>query len=120
MGLPILPITEPYSGFGSYGTVIYTLFEPAPAFEWMGDGLYWLHDIIFWFAWISLVAATFNAIPMVPLDGGYIFRDGILMIVRRIVKDNKRAEEITAMAVSAVSMVVLFTLVMVILGPYLF
>ena len=116
--LPVIPI-EPYSGPGSYGTLVHTMLEPAPGWEWAGDGLYWVHDLLFWVGWISLAAAVFNALPMVPLDGGYVFRDGVFMLVRRLFRDQKKAEYLTAVVVSAMSGLIFFALVLMIIGPYI-
>ncbi|MDD4253865.1 MAG: site-2 protease family protein [Methanofollis sp.] len=32
---------------------------------------------LFWSAWININVGIFNAIPMVPLDGGYILKEGV-------------------------------------------
>ncbi|QSZ66838.1 PDZ domain-containing protein [Methanofollis aquaemaris] len=33
--------------------------------------------LLFWMAWININVGIFNAIPMLPLDGGYILKEGL-------------------------------------------
>jgi membrane-associated protease RseP (regulator of RpoE activity) len=78
--------------------------------------LFWgfLH-LIFWTGWINLVVGTFNAIPMVPLDGGYIMREGIASFMKK-----RGWERFTDNLVLTISWAMLFLLVSVIAIPYLF
>jgi membrane-associated protease RseP (regulator of RpoE activity) len=45
---------------------------------------YWIViQFLFWCGWFNLVVGTFNALPLVPLDGGYILREGVDRIMDR-------------------------------------
>ena len=46
-------------------------------------GFWDLIHLLFWCAWINLNVGIFNAIPMVPLDGGYIFKEGVDRLLDR-------------------------------------
>ncbi len=77
---------------------------------------YWqVIHILFWSGFINLAAGLFNALPMIPLDGGYIFKEGVERVLRR-----QGLAQYTDSIVGLVStgmvvlMVALFTL------PYLF
>ena len=50
---------------------------PAPAFWIFVNSLYWLF-------WLNAMLGATNALPAVPLDGGYIFKDGIESLVVRL------------------------------------
>jgi len=52
---------------------------PAPLFWILVNALYWLF-------WLNLMLGATNALPAVPLDGGYIFKDGIESLVSRLRK----------------------------------
>ncbi|MCJ7742926.1 MAG: site-2 protease family protein, partial [Methanoregula sp.] len=39
--------------------------------------------LLFWCAWININVGIFNAIPMIPLDGGYIFKEGVDRLLDR-------------------------------------
>ena len=40
----------------------------------------------YWLFWLNLMLGATNALPAVPLDGGYIFKDGIESLVSRFRK----------------------------------
>jgi membrane-associated protease RseP (regulator of RpoE activity) len=45
---------------------------------------YWtVIQLLFWCGWFNLVVGTFNALPLVPLDGGYILKEGVDRIMDR-------------------------------------
>ncbi|MDN7025129.1 PDZ domain-containing protein [Methanoculleus sp. FWC-SCC1] len=46
-------------------------------------GFWAIIQILFWTAWFNLAVGTFNALPFVPLDGGYIMKEGIERIFER-------------------------------------
>lgn len=52
---------------------------PAPLVWTIANALYWLF-------WLNLMLGATNALPAVPLDGGYIFRDGIESLLARLRK----------------------------------
>src|SRR4030042_456961 len=47
------------------------------------EGFWGVVHLLFWSAWINLNVGIFNAIPMIPLDGGYIFKDGVDRLLDR-------------------------------------
>ena len=55
------------------------VWMPAPQFWILVNALYWLF-------WLNLMLGATNALPAVPLDGGYIFKDGIESLVSRLRK----------------------------------
>jgi membrane-associated protease RseP (regulator of RpoE activity) len=78
--------------------------------------LFWgLVHLVFWTGWINLVVGTFNAIPMVPLDGGYIMREGIGSFLKK-----RGWERYTENVTFTISWAMLFLLAAVIVIPYLF
>jgi membrane-associated protease RseP (regulator of RpoE activity) len=88
---------------------------PATAFYSIPFPLFWsVIHILFWSGWINLNVGIFNAIPMVPLDGGYIMKEGVnrLLVRRGLAK-------YVPVVVSAVSSVIVVMLIMLILLPYL-
>ena len=58
------PVTDFYVIEGIFGSL------PASAFWTMANSFYWLF-------WLNLMLGATNALPAVPLDGGYIFKDAI-------------------------------------------
>lgn len=74
IALPFLglsPINEPLTDF-------YTT-------PWASDTAYWMTaNVLYWLMWISLMLGLTNALPAVPLDGGYLFRDFVEDIVQKV------------------------------------
>jgi len=71
--------------------------------------------ILFWSGWININVGIFNAIPMIPLDGGYIMREGVESILKR-----KGLVRFSDHVTLTISWVMLFLMVSLIALPYLF
>jgi membrane-associated protease RseP (regulator of RpoE activity) len=82
IGLPLLRVGgESMSPFPNWFTQFYEVegfwsFLPADSF-WI------LANIIYWIFWLNLMLGLTNVLPAVPLDGGYIFRDGLESVLER-------------------------------------
>jgi membrane-associated protease RseP (regulator of RpoE activity) len=47
--------------------------------------LFWaLIHFLFWCGWFNFMVGTFNALPMVPFDGGFIMKEGVAGLLRRL------------------------------------
>ncbi len=93
------------------------------------DGMLMLVNLMFWLIWVNLLLGFTNLIPMVPFDGGHMFRDvthGSLESVRRIGKKTRlfalsghRTEAMATRATSMTSLGLFLMLVLMILVPYI-
>ena len=73
---------------------------------------YWtVIQLLFWCGWFNLVVGTFNALPLVPLDGGYISRKGSTAL------ENRGLLKYSGYVSGAVSYVMLAVLLAVVLLP---
>jgi hypothetical protein len=84
--------------------------------------LFWvLANILYYLFWINILLGIFNAIPAIPLDGGYVFKDGMNAVVSRIMPkmdDAKRERFINSLSIS-LAFLILILILMTIIGPYL-
>src|SRR6266550_1449711 len=71
------PIDDPAIRFYRIGGPFAVL--PAPLFWILVNTAYWLF-------WLNVMLGATNALPAVPLDGGYIFKDGIEALLSRVRK----------------------------------
>lgn len=71
--------------------------------------------LLFWSSWININVGIFNAIPMVPLDGGYIMQEGVTRFFER-----RKMVNIAKYIVGGISWLMLFMIISIILLPYLF
>lgn len=65
------PLTEFYTVTGGWALL------PEPVF-WV------LANVVYWLFWINLMLGMTNALPAVPLDGGYLFRDWVVAGVAKL------------------------------------
>ena len=92
------------------------------------SGLLFLTNLFFWLMWVNILLGFTNLIPMVPFDGGHLFRDllrGILKGFRKIGKKLKIGdlnpmwiEHISSKASSISSLALLGMVVFLIFMPY--
>ncbi|PKL70107.1 MAG: peptidase M50 [Methanomicrobiales archaeon HGW-Methanomicrobiales-1] len=75
LGLPIWVFLNP----AEYGNFIILLNDSVDSIAWSVPFPYFwfIIQILFWCAWLNLTVGLCNAIPMVPFDGGYIFKEGV-------------------------------------------
>ncbi len=78
-------------------------------------GFWGLIHLLFWSGWISINVGIFNALPMVPLDGGYIMQEGIQRVSARF-----RLERFASTFAAGISALVMTAMVALIALPYLF
>ena len=78
-------------------------------------------NVLYWLAWMNLLLGLSNALPLVPLDGGLLFRDFASSIAARFRKgwDAAHLERFGAQAVTASSLIVLLLLVWQFVVPHL-
>ena len=110
LSVPFLPGYEGQQlrvlGFDIQDTEYYK--EPFP--------LYWqVIHLLFWSGFINLAAGLFNALPMLPLDGGLIFKEATERILAR-----RGLQQYGAHIVGAVSSLILIMMVAMLTLPYLF
>ena len=75
---------------------------------------YWtLVQLLFWCGWFNLVVGTFNALPLVPLDGGYILREGVDRVL-----DRRGLQKYSSYVSGAVSYLMLAVLLAVVFLPW--
>lgn len=96
----VAPFTESYVISGPLGVL------PEPVFWGIVNFLYWIF-------WLNLMVGLFNVIPMVPLDGGFLFNDYIKIAVKKIKKDisKERLDNIVGKISLIVSLFILFMII---------
>ncbi len=78
-------------------------------------GFWIVINILFWCGWFNIIVGTFNALPMVPLDGGLIFKEGAERFLNRY-----GYERYTLYVTGFVSWLILVMLLSIIILPYVF
>jgi len=93
------------------------------------NGLLFLVNLLFWLIWVNILLGFTNLIPMIPFDGGHLFRDivhGTMSGLRNLGKRTGMwrihplwVEHVSRKASSLSSLFLLIMLVFVIASPYL-
>jgi membrane-associated protease RseP (regulator of RpoE activity) len=107
------PIDEPYTSF----------YEPSGALAGAPEPLFWvLANSFYWVFWLNLMLGLTNALPAVPLDGGYVFRDGFDAFLERTRKNMKpeRREAIVKNVSYFLSFFILALILWQLIGPRIF
>ncbi len=106
-------LSLPFRGLSTMPAELQHIYTPSPVF-WM------TYSLIYWIFWLNFAVGTFNALPSVPLDGGYIFRDGISYLVSKFgVKKREKMEKISSYITNAVSVAIFLCILSIILVPRL-
>ncbi len=99
----VSPFTDTYVISGPLGVL------PASVFWIIVNAIYWIF-------WLNLAVSLFNVLPMVPLDGGFLFNDGIRAILSRLKKGIQ--EETKEKIVKNVSLAISLMILGLILIPF--
>ncbi|MFQ5908163.1 MAG: site-2 protease family protein [Thermoplasmata archaeon] len=106
----LMPIQPPLTDFYAV-TGVWAIF-PASAFFILANTIYWLF-------WINLMLGMTNALPAVPLDGGYLFRDWADAGIKRV-RRGMKAEDRARVARNLSYFAALFILALILwqlIGP---
>ena len=114
----ILPLGgfEPVSGSTS------NFFHLTGPLAGLGTSWFWiLANVLYWLAWMNFLLGLSNALPLVPLDGGLLFRDFAASVAARFRKgwSEARLDQFAGRAVAFSSLLVLVLLVWQFLVPRL-
>jgi membrane-associated protease RseP (regulator of RpoE activity) len=104
------PIQDPATRF--YQITGPLAIIPAPLFWGLMNSFYWIF-------WLSAALGTFNSLPAVPFDGGYMFRDGIEGLVARFKRgaDPKVRERIVRRVTYFFAFAILALILWQVIGP---
>jgi membrane-associated protease RseP (regulator of RpoE activity) len=107
------PIDEPYSDF----------YKPSGALGGVPESAFWiLANSFYWVFWLNLMLGLTNALPAVPLDGGYVFRDGLDTFLEKFRKkmEPERRESVVKKVSYFLSFLILGLILWQLIGPRIF
>jgi membrane-associated protease RseP (regulator of RpoE activity) len=116
----IIYIALPFRGLSPVQSPLTELFVVTGAFGALPVDLFWIvANSCYWIFWINMMVGLTNVLPAVPLDGGYLFRDGIDSIIRKVKRDasKEEVEKYVGSITIALAMFVLFLIVWQLIGP---
>ena len=113
-------ITLPFQKLQPFPEHFTSLFEPTGIPGILPDNLFWiLANCFYWIFWLNLMVGLTNALPAVPLDGGFIFADGVSGILDKFKQGmtEERKEVIVDNLVAFLAFSVIFLVIWQLVGP---
>lgn len=118
--LLVLPFPNPFIGsFAGFNTSIYMFYEPIGWAVPLGVGVFWLANSLLWIGWMNFYVGLFNCLPMLPLDGGHVFRDTLHSILARLFGNEERMGLIAGKVATGFAILMLASLLFMIIAPKL-
>jgi membrane-associated protease RseP (regulator of RpoE activity) len=118
--LLVLPFPNPFIGsFAGFHTSIYMFYEPVGWAVPLGEGVFWIANSLLWIGWMNFYVGLFNCLPMLPLDGGHVFRDTLHSILARLFGNEKRMGVIAGKVATGFAVLMLASLLLMIIAPKL-
>jgi membrane-associated protease RseP (regulator of RpoE activity) len=115
-GLPIYGFAG--EGFPGFSGLITNFYEPVCLVAFMGDGIFWILNILLWVGWMNFYVGLFNCLPMLPLDGGHVFRDVVATSLSKLFGNGEKIERISNAIAVMLAILVFGSLVLVTFAPY--
>jgi membrane-associated protease RseP (regulator of RpoE activity) len=116
-GLPIYGFAG--EGFRGFSGTIMQFYHPVGWAEPLGIGIFWIANTLLWIGWLNFYVGLFNCLPAVPLDGGHVFKDYTYSLVYRLTRSEKTSEKVSTSITASFSMLILFSFVFMIFGPFI-
>lgn len=116
-GLPIYGFAG--EGFRGFSGTIMQFYQPVGWAEPLGIGIFWIANSLLWIGWLNFYVGLFNCLPAVPLDGGHVFRDYIYSFIYRLTRNDSVSEKVSNSITASFSMLILFSFIFMILGPFI-
>jgi len=118
--LLVLPFPNPFIGsFAGFNTSIYMFYEPIGWAVPLGVGVFWLANSLLWIGWMNFYVGLFNCLPMLPLDGGHVFRDTLHSILARLFGKEERMGVIAGKVATGFALLMLASLIFMVIAPKL-
>jgi membrane-associated protease RseP (regulator of RpoE activity) len=115
-------IVLPLAGVEPVGGSLTTFYHLDGPLAGLGTGGFWIYaNLLYWLAWMNLLLGLSNSLPLVPLDGGLLFRDFSASIAHRLRRgwDAARLDRFSGRMTAAASLLVVFLIVWQFIAPRL-
>jgi membrane-associated protease RseP (regulator of RpoE activity) len=113
-------ISLPFSGYAPIQDPATRFYQIQGPLALLPEGFFWiLANALYWLFWLNAMLGATNALPAVPLDGGYVFRDGLESIVVRLRKGirTEDRDRIVRQVTNLSALLILALIVWQLIGP---
>lgn len=123
---PLFGLTDwiilPLAGIEPVAGPVASFYHLTGPFAGADPGSFWIGvNLLYWMAWMNILLGMSNALPLVPLDGGLLFRDFAASTMARLRRgwDSARLDRFGSRAVAVASIAVVFLLIWQFVAPRL-
>ena len=74
-------------------------------------------NLLYWIFWLNLAVGLFNVLPMIPLDGGFLFNDAISGSIKKLKSGISKEQH--DKAVKNISLVISLSILFLIISPWI-
>ncbi|MFQ6056751.1 MAG: PDZ domain-containing protein, partial [Methanosarcinales archaeon] len=113
--------------FRGFSGILLPFYEPTGWATSLGIGIFWIANSLLWIGWVNFYVGLFNCLPgfylppiKIRFDGGHFFKDIVNSLLERIMSNKEKTEKISDAMVNAFAFLILFSLIFMIVGPYIF
>jgi len=113
-GLPIFGYLNGYNPIAAPFIDSYMITGPLGV---LPVNIFWIIvSALYWIFWLNLLVGLFNVLPMIPLDGGYLFNDALRLFVKKVRKNisDEKCDKI----VKNISLFISLSILFLILIPF--
>jgi len=112
-----LPIFGYYTGYNPLAAPFTNNHEITGPLSILPSNVFWgIITALYWIFWLNIMVGLFNVLPIIPLDGGFLFNDAVGSAVKKIKKDV--SEETHKRIVKNISLVVSLIVLSLVLFPF--
>jgi membrane-associated protease RseP (regulator of RpoE activity) len=123
---PLVGVTDwvvlPLAGIEPVSGTLTTFYHLSGPLAPLGNGGFWVYaNLLYWLAWMNLLLGLSNSLPLIPLDGGLLFRDFSAGLAQRLRRgwDATRLDRFSLRMTAGASLLVIFLIVWQFIAPRL-
>lgn len=114
----VLPLLGYFQGYNPITYPFNDAYTLTGFLQGVPTSIFWgVINFLYWIFWLNLAVALFNVLPMVPLDGGFLFNDAMRSLINRIKKGI--SEEQREKMVKNITLLISLTILILIMFPWL-
>ncbi len=111
-------ISLPFMGLSPLPDDIAALYTIDGPLSVIPSNTFWtISNSLYWVFWLNFLVGLFNSLPAVPLDGGFIFKDGLEGLIKRFGVKGDKSESISSGITYSLALLILFLLMWQLIGP---
>ncbi|HID27967.1 MAG TPA: PDZ domain-containing protein [Methanosarcinales archaeon] len=112
--------------FRGFSGILLPFYEPTGWATSLGIGIFWIANSLLWIGWVNFYVGLFNCLPgfylpsiKIRFDGGHFFKDIVNSLLEKFMSNKEKTEKISDTIVNASAFLILFSLIFMIVGPYI-